>query len=321
MRTTYSIFRIPEHLGAKERRQRKHMLAQLSLAWLAMMQVMMFAFPGYLRSESMSAENLATLDKAIYMMNWAGFALTVPVVFYSALPIWRGAWQSIKAKRVGMDLPVALGILVAFIPSVRATWVGQGEVYFDSVTMFVAFLLTARYLELCARQSVNLGQEHRLVEVFRSQITQNANKLAFWFIVVQIALAVLLGVVWFIYRPEYALAVVVALFVMSCPCALSMSVPTAVAAAHSGLTACPAQHETEVDSVLGNTRRIARQNLHGSIAWHFLMTPLAAIGLVQPWLAAIAMFVSSMVVALNSLRVYRYRLSLQPQATTARTSA
>src|SRR5690625_6905888 len=77
---TYSIFKIPDHLGETERRARRHMLAQLGLAWLAMMQVMMFAFPGYLRSESMSAENLATLDKAIYMMNWAGFALTVPVV-------------------------------------------------------------------------------------------------------------------------------------------------------------------------------------------------------------------------------------------------
>lgn len=317
MRTTYSIFKVPQHLSAQARRQRKHMLAQLSLAWLAMMQVMMFAFPGYLRSESMSAENLATLDKAILMMNWAGFALTVPVVFYSALPIWRGAWRSIKKRQVGMDIPVALGILVAFIPSVRATWIGHGEVYFDSVTMFVAFLLTARYLELCARQSIDIGQEHRLVEQFRQQITQNANRLAFWFIVLQIGLAVLLGFVWFAYRPEHALAVVVALFVMSCPCALSMSVPTAVAAAHSGLTAYPAHQKSEVSSVIDNTRRISRQNLHGSIAWHFLMTPLAAIGLVQPWLAAIAMFISSVVVALNSLRVYRLRLSVRAGSTTA----
>lgn len=305
---TYSIFRIPPDLSQAQRKARKHMLAQLGLAWLAMMQVMMFAFPGYLRSESMSAENLATLDKAIYMMNWAGFALTMPVVLYSAVPIWRGAWQSIRSRRVGMDIPVALGILVAFIPSVRATWTGHGEVYFDSVAMFVAFLLTARYLELCARQSIDRGKQHNLIEVFREHITQDSNRLAFWFVLIQVLLAIILGVAWFIYRPDYALAVVVALFVMSCPCALSMAVPTAVAAAHSGLTACPAQQESDVQALIKNTRRISLQNLHGSVAWHFLMTPLAAVGLVQPWLAAIAMFVSSIAVGVNSLRVYRQRV-------------
>src|SRR5690625_1081874 len=178
--------------------------------------------------------------------------------------------------------------------------------------MFVAFLMTARYLELCAQQSVDRsvqqGEQYSLVEAFRVHITQNANRLAFWFIVVQVSLAILLGIVWFIYRPEHALAVVVALFVMSCPCALSMAVPTAVAAAQSGLTACPAKKPAEVELVIRGTRRISMQNLHGSIAWHFLMTPLAAVGLVQPWLAAIAMFVSSMAVGVNSLRVYRQRL-------------
>lgn len=309
---TYSIFKIPDHLGKAERRARRHMLAQLGLAWLGMMQVMMFAFPGYLRSESMSAENLATLDKAIYMMNWAGFALTVPVVFYSALPIWRGAWRSLKERRVGMDIPVALGILVAFIPSIHTTWTGRGEVYFDSVVMFVAFLMSARYLELCAQQSVDRsadkGEQYTLIEAFRTHITQNANRLAFWFIVIQVSLAVGLGVVWFMYRPEHALAVIVALFVMSCPCALSMAVPTAVAAAQSGLSACPAQREVEIKDLVQNTRKISLQNLHGSIAWHFLMTPLAAVGLVQPWLAAIAMFVSSIAVGINSMRVYRQRV-------------
>src|SRR5690625_5104130 len=308
----YSIFRIPADLVSEQRQQRRRMLAQLGLAWLAMMQVMMFAFPGYLRSESMSVETLETLDKAIYLMNWAGFMLTVPVMLYSALPIWRGAWNSIRYGRVGMDIPVAVGILIAFVPSVHTTWTGRGEVYFDSVTMFVAFLMTARYLELCAQQSVDRsadkGEQYTLIEAFRTHITQNADRLAFWFIVIQVSLAIGLGIVWFMYRPEHALAVVVALFVMSCPCALSMAVPTAVAAAQSGLSACPAQREVEITDLVQNTRKISLQNLHGSIAWHFLMTPLAAVGLVQPWLAAIAMFVSSIAVGINSMRVYRQRV-------------
>jgi Cu2+-exporting ATPase len=51
-----------------------------------------------------------------------------------------------------MDVPVALGIGAAFAGSVWFTIAGQGEVYFDSVTMFIFLLLASRYLELVARR-------------------------------------------------------------------------------------------------------------------------------------------------------------------------
>lgn len=304
----YSIFTIPADLSAADRLHRRRMLARLGLAWLMMMQVMTLAFPGYLRSDSMQPDTLVTLDSAIYLMNWAALLLTVPVMMYCAIPIWKGAWQSLKRGKVGMDVPVALGIVVAFIPSVITTWTGQGEVYFDSVTMFVAFLLTARYLELCARQSIHRGQAHTYIEQLRATLTQHSNRIAFWFVLIQVILAVVFGVVWFYYRPEHAIAVVVALFVMSCPCALSMAVPTAVASAHAGISVSPADADTELQNVANKTTSISKQNLYGSIAWHLLMTPLAAIGLVAPWVAAISMLLSSLLVAYNSWRLYRQRL-------------
>src|SRR5690606_40760502 len=149
-----SIFSVPPDLPAGDRRARRHALLRLGWAWLAMMQVMMFAWPGYVRHEGIAPDALATLDWAIVLMNWASLALTVPVVLYSAWPIWQGAARSLHRRQAGMDVPVALGIVAAFVPSVYTTLTGRGEVYFDSVTMFVAFLLTARYLALCARQSV-----------------------------------------------------------------------------------------------------------------------------------------------------------------------
>lgn len=305
----YSIFTIPTGLSDEQRRLRKHMLARLGLAWLAMMQVMMFAFPGYLRSDAMEPDSLVLMDKAIYIMNWAGLLLTVPVMIYCAQPIWKGAWNSLKNLKVGMDVPVALGILVAFVPSVQSTWQGQGEVYFDSVSMFVAFLLTARYLEFCARQSISRGQSFDRIEQLRAVISLHANTLAFWFVVIQVLLAIVLGVIWFVYQPSHAVAVMVALFVMSCPCAMSMSVPTAVAAAQAGLMVRPAQSEADTTALIQRTKQISKQNLYGSIVWHLLMTPLAGIGLVSPWVAAVSMLLSSLLVALNSWRIYRQRIS------------
>ncbi len=51
-----------------------------------------------------------------------------------------------------MDVPVALGLAAAFVASAWATSRGGGAVYYDSVTMFIALLLVARYVELVARR-------------------------------------------------------------------------------------------------------------------------------------------------------------------------
>ncbi|PLC54920.1 hypothetical protein CR155_05545 [Pollutimonas nitritireducens] len=304
----FSIFSTPQGLSDSDRQKRRHMLARMGLAWLGMMQVMMFAFPGYLRSDSMAPDNLALLDQAIFIMNWISLVLTVPVVLYCAWPVWGGALSRLMQGGVSMDVPVALGIVAAFFPSAYATWSNEGEVYFDSVTMFVAFLLTARYLELCARQAVGVGKAHLVIEQFRLAVTRRANQLAFWFVVIQLALAFIVGAAWYVYAPEHALAVMVSLLVMSCPCAMAMAVPTAVAAAHASLSARVPVSDLDIVRLVQATGRVSRQNLYASVAWHLLMAPLAALGFVAPWLAAISMLLSSLAVAANSWRLYRAQL-------------
>ncbi|NGR09469.1 hypothetical protein G5B41_18185 [bacterium SGD-2] len=306
-----SIFSPPVALSAADRHRRRHMLARLGLAWLAMMQVMMFAFPGYLRHEGMAPDNLQLLDQAIFLMNWISLLITVPVVLYCAQPVWAGAIDRLVRGRITMDVPVALGIIVAFVPSAYATWAGQGEVYFDSVGMFVAFLLTARYLELCARQAVQSAGANQAVEAFRVAAGAHADRLAFWFVSIQVLLAIVAGAVWWLYiDPAHAVPVTVAMFVMSCPCAMAMAVPSTVSAAHATLAARGSVSESEVAALVQAARRVTRQNLYGSIAWHLLMTPLAAIGLVAPWVAAISMLLSSLAVAANAWRMYRRQCRL-----------
>ncbi|MFV0371571.1 MAG: heavy metal translocating P-type ATPase [Azonexus sp.] len=127
------------------RDERRRAMWRLWVAGFGMMQVMMYAFPVYIANGDMSAD-IETL------MRWASLVLTVPVVFYSSAPFFRNAWRDLKLWRVGMDVPVALGVGGAFVASCWATVAGGGEVYFDSVTMFVFFLLGGRYLEMTARQ-------------------------------------------------------------------------------------------------------------------------------------------------------------------------
>ena len=139
-----------EQLASKERRAA---LWRLFVAGFGMMQVMMYAIPGYLAEAGTMTPDIEQL------LRWASLLLTLPVILYSAAPFFRSAWRDCRLRRVGMDVPVALGIGSAFAASVWATLTASGDVYFDSVTMFVFFLLGGRYLELMARQKVALGME------------------------------------------------------------------------------------------------------------------------------------------------------------------
>ena len=136
----------PLRHGEIIRKNAKTLFRQLFIAGLSMMQVMMYAVPVYLADAD-------TMDKDMEgLMRWASLFLTLPAVLYSAQPFFKSAWANIKHRALGMDVPVALGIAAAFIGSVFSTVTGHGDVYFDSVTMFIFLLLCSRYLELIARR-------------------------------------------------------------------------------------------------------------------------------------------------------------------------
>lgn len=134
-------------LGARMHRQRESRLAlwRWLVAGLCMMQVMMYAYPAYTAAPGELAPDSAQL------LRWASWVLSLPVILFSSGPFFKGALLDLRRRAIGMDLPVALGIAITFIVSSAATFDGNGplgqEVYFDSLTMFVFFLLSGRLLE------------------------------------------------------------------------------------------------------------------------------------------------------------------------------
>jgi Cu2+-exporting ATPase len=121
------------------------MLWRLLVAGFCMMQVMMYAVPAYLAAPGEMTNEMARL------LRWASWVLTLPVILFSCKPFFVSAWRDLRSGTVGMDVPVALGILIAFGASSVATFDAAStlfsEVWFDSVTMFVFFLLGGRLLE------------------------------------------------------------------------------------------------------------------------------------------------------------------------------
>ena len=138
---------VSRHEGQSEMRRQ---LWRWLVAGFCMMQVMMYALPAYVSSPEDITPNMVSL------LRWASWVLTLPVMFFAADMFTSAAWRDLKQARISMDLPVALGIWVTFIVSSAATFDPQGllgsEVYFDSLTMFVFFLLTGRWLESRLRE-------------------------------------------------------------------------------------------------------------------------------------------------------------------------
>lgn len=131
-----------EHIAAENRRY----LRRLGLAGLMFMQVMMATMGLY---EEFNQD--LTADMAI-ILRWVSLLMTTPVVFYSCVPFFYGAWRDLNNRRLSMDVSVSLAIGGAYLAGVWATVTNTGEIYFDSVTMFAFFLLAGRYLERRARQ-------------------------------------------------------------------------------------------------------------------------------------------------------------------------
>ncbi|ANU36440.1 heavy metal translocating P-type ATPase [Vibrio scophthalmi] len=127
-------------------RMMKQYLYRLGIAGLATMQVMMLAVALYL-------EVFGDLDPEFRnYFRWVSLIFATPVMLYSALPFYLNAWRSIRSKTLGMDVPVSIAMIFAYVASLVATVTEQGEVFFESISMFAFFLLVGRFLEMRARR-------------------------------------------------------------------------------------------------------------------------------------------------------------------------
>ncbi len=120
------------------------------VAVFCMMQIMMYAAPQYFSEPGEISKDIQGL------LRWASWVLSLPIIFFSSGPFFKAALQDVLARRISMDLPIALGIGITFLVSSAATFEPDawwaGEVFFDSLAMFVSFILCGRWLEQRMRQ-------------------------------------------------------------------------------------------------------------------------------------------------------------------------
>ena len=136
--------RAEENELEKERRQA---LVRIVTAAALGMQVMMIATALYFGKYSGIDAGLRAL------LERAAMVLTIPIMAFCARPFFIGAWNNIKNMNLGMDVPVSVALIAAFTGSVWTTLGHPGQIYYESIAMFVFLLLSARFLELTARRT------------------------------------------------------------------------------------------------------------------------------------------------------------------------
>lgn len=128
------------------KKEARAQLIRVAVAGLGTMQAMMYGLGLYI-----GAFQGITPEYRDYLRYISGIVAT-PVLLYSGWPFYRAAFNALRARALTMDVPVTIALIIAFVSSWYATLNHSGETYFDSVCMFIFFLLTSRYLELIARQ-------------------------------------------------------------------------------------------------------------------------------------------------------------------------
>ena len=130
-------------------RQRRS-IERLIFAGAVGMLVMNFSLATYVMVDAAPGRELPLW---VTLGRWTSLLLALLLLAWPGQEFFAGAWNDLRHRRLGMDVPVVLGLSAAFVGSLHATVTGQGEVYFDSIAMFIFLLLLARRWELRGKLS------------------------------------------------------------------------------------------------------------------------------------------------------------------------
>lgn len=119
----------------------RKLVYQVGLAGFAFGNIMLLSLPEYFGLDIESYREFSS---------WFGYLnliIATPVAFYSGADYFKSAWVSLQKKRLNIDVPIALGVLVLYLRSGYEVVSQTGAGYFDSLCGLLFFLLLGRIFQ------------------------------------------------------------------------------------------------------------------------------------------------------------------------------
>lgn len=80
------------------------------------------------------------------LFGWVSFFLSIPILFFSALPFYKSSLNALKNRTVNIDIPISVAIILGATSGLYNLFFGSNHFYFDSIATLVFLLLTSRFL-------------------------------------------------------------------------------------------------------------------------------------------------------------------------------
>lgn len=123
------------------------LLLRTAIAGFCAFNVMMFAYPLYTTYFTFEEDGMRSL------LAWISFVLTIPVMLFSGYPIYKRMWIQCKQGFIAMESLVGIGTIAALLLSLYEMFKGTYQVYFDTITVLITFLLVGKIFETKAKFS------------------------------------------------------------------------------------------------------------------------------------------------------------------------
>ena len=146
----------PCRLGDGARAEEQTLLKAMAVAGFAAGNVMLLSVSVW--AGAASEMGPATRD----LLHWISALIALPAVVYAGQPFFQSALRALRARRLNMDVPISLGVLLAAGVSLAETAAKGPHAYFDAAVTLLFFLLVGRYLDRRARGQARSAAEHLL---------------------------------------------------------------------------------------------------------------------------------------------------------------
>src|SRR5262252_13635 len=132
--------------AADVEQETRKLLRCLGVAAFAAMNIMLLSVAVW----SGNASDISPEQRDFF--HWLSALIALPAAAYAGRPFFHSALRAVATRRLNMDVPISIGVLLALGMSVIETSQHATHAYFDSALMLLAFLLAGRTLEQAMRR-------------------------------------------------------------------------------------------------------------------------------------------------------------------------